>query len=427
MSGRAAWLDACRADREARAPCVRLDGRPAGLVEHVESLDMAAAGDGERRAQELAAKYAAEERARLADLRERARAYCGADPGGVPDPYAVWGRDPEKYDWLFGYDRVRAAIAGAVPGTVRYARFTAERLDCFSAGAASYWTAAAVCAVAKNPELTGRFALNEAKHAERVLWSSLKSRDMAERDRALAALGELVFGGPGPIAAEGGRYLIPVGSYLQAGAADLGDLWRLVNVEVHAGTVQLGLRMTLRLARKCVMEWVRDCVDVRRPSGVEVPADVAAWCRRRAAEAGARAPGDRTYGDIAPCVAACRAKLADGQNLNHMGRFFLAAHCAARGMNEDSILDMFRLAPDFSESKSRYYIRNIIRTGRPGGPGCDRIKSWNLCPGPCGAKHPLHYRAPADRAGSGAHGADRAQISGAPGLIARGRARIERY
>ena len=370
MSGRA-WLDACRADREFNVRYATVDGRPMNVWQCAEVLDEIIVATGvSRETAKAAAVEAGRARRLVHELGER-RADAGPDPGVVPDPYSVWGRDPAGTDWMYGYDRVRAAIAGAVPGTAKYAKFAAHRLDAFGYGPHSYWTASAVCAAAGSESLCDAFALNEARHAERVMRHMLGPA--GDRETALAVLGDLVFGfapGAPPVRMERGSVLVPVATYLEATSRELGESWRLVNMDVHAGMVRLGLGRALRLARECIMRYVREWMgDRRAPTGITVPRDIAEWCAAAAARRGA---GSWKHGDIPPCIAAARAELDRGANLSHVGRFMLAAHYTARGAGERDILDMFRGAPDFNERTSLYHIRNIKRTARPGGPNARR-------------------------------------------------------
>ena len=82
-----------------------------------------------------------------------------------------------------------------------------------------------------------------------------------------------------------------------------------------------------------------------------------------------------------------------GENLQHSGRFLLAAFSIHAGMDDDSIAALYEGAPDYNHKITKYHIAQIRRRGY-NVPACGWVASNGLCPG-CDAPHPTEYRRPA--------------------------------
>lgn len=103
---------------------------------------------------------------------------------------------------------------------------------------------------------------------------------------------------------------------------------------------------------------------------------------------------------LPPCMRQLLAKVQAGENLPHSGRFALTAFFHALGMSSEEVLHLFGSSPDFDESKTRYQIEHI--TGMISGteytpPECSTMKSYGICFGEdalCKKEwmtHPLKY------------------------------------
>ncbi len=104
----------------------------------------------------------------------------------------------------------------------------------------------------------------------------------------------------------------------------------------------------------------------------------------------------RSTGPWPPCMAGLWDALRRGENLPHTARFALASFLLAVGWDVDRVVDAFRAVPDFDEKVTRYQVQHIA--GQAGGrkrysvPNCQTLNGWGLCPGPCGARHPLRRK-----------------------------------
>ena len=79
-----------------------------------------------------------------------------------------------------------------------------------------------------------------------------------------------------------------------------------------------------------------------------------------------------------------------GKNLQHSGRFYLAAFLNAIGMPQEQIIQAFAKTPNFSEKMTRYQVQRLV-ANKLSPPSCAKIKETGLCPSDCGNKHPLSY------------------------------------
>lgn len=316
---------------------------------------------------------------------------------------------------MMGADRVRAAMNGVNPATGMWAGWSDGRAigDAVLGGkyvepegTASFLAAALICAKAANPKLTGKFAYTEAVYAKHVLEEAVVRR----RGRASSLLAadpacdldavcrEILGVEPG---ADAGTYTLPVGAYLKL-ATGLGRSWKLVNQAVNAGLVSVEPDDFVRLLRDAITAYIRKRITGMKglwtasgrpsargrrqpPPNIEVPADIAEWCARMVESPPA--------GDAPPCVEQCCSQMDKGINLQHDGRYLVAAFYIHAGEDDDTIGGRFTGAPDYNANITGYQIRQIRGRGY-GVPSCRWVASRGLCPG-CAAAHPTRYKKPA--------------------------------
>lgn len=84
-----------------------------------------------------------------------------------------------------------------------------------------------------------------------------------------------------------------------------------------------------------------------------------------------------------PCVLHVMDGLNEGKNVQHMGRFTLAAFLLNIGASEEEVVKLFKPATDFSERMTRYQVEHIA--GKRGGrtkytcPMCATLKTHGVC------------------------------------------------
>ncbi|HZY93916.1 MAG TPA: DNA primase large subunit PriL [Candidatus Bathyarchaeia archaeon] len=100
-----------------------------------------------------------------------------------------------------------------------------------------------------------------------------------------------------------------------------------------------------------------------------------------------------------PCVQHVIDNLAEGKNVQHMGRFALASFLLNIGTADEDVVRLFKPATDFSERMTRYQVEHIA--GKRGGktkytcPMCTTLKTHGVCYKPdevCATiRNPLTY------------------------------------
>jgi len=83
--------------------------------------------------------------------------------------------------------------------------------------------------------------------------------------------------------------------------------------------------------------------------------------------------------DWPPCMRKIIADLANGVNVNHFGRVFLASISAKLALPEESCIGFFRGAPDFNESTTTYQV-NHVYNGEYTPASCGKLKVNHNCP-----------------------------------------------
>ena len=83
--------------------------------------------------------------------------------------------------------------------------------------------------------------------------------------------------------------------------------------------------------------------------------------------------------DWPPCMRKIIADLANGVNVNHFGRLFLASISATLALPEESCVGFFRGAPDFNESTTTYQV-NHVYGGQYTPASCGKLKVNHNCP-----------------------------------------------
>lgn len=79
-----------------------------------------------------------------------------------------------------------------------------------------------------------------------------------------------------------------------------------------------------------------------------------------------------------PCIRYIIKRAFSGINLDHNSRLVLVFFLAYIKVDIESIINIFRTQPDFIESKTRYYVENVVK--KEYFPyGCDKIRAYNLC------------------------------------------------
>jgi DNA primase large subunit len=269
-----------------------------------------------------------------------------------------------------------------------------------------YYARLVVCA-SEDERLIARWAQAEAARAEQILIKDHKNLDIIARTyisdiqqvehRAtpLASESPAHYGGAlqqrrrsqsGPL------WKIGLSDFIEICPKITGSRWRLPNCDVHEGWVtlfeepQYGSSAKLsRLLRERIKSGVE--AEALEKMG-EITMDLAIRLAEpvgmvrnlmatKASEAISLVGADEN--DWPPCMRKAVAELANGVNLNHFGRLFLASMAATLALPKESCVGFFRGAPDFSESTTTYQVDHVYQHGYTPS-GCGKLKVNHNCP-----------------------------------------------
>ncbi len=171
-----------------------------------------------------------------------------------------------------------------------------------------------------------------------------------------------------------------------------GQRWRLPNADVEGGWVTLHnerqYASSAKLAR-LLRERIKAAVEADALEKMaEINTDLAVRLAEpvgmvrnlmasKASEAISLVGADET--DWPPCMQKIVAELATGVNVNHFGRLFLASMASTLALPEESCVNFFRGAPDFSEGTTTYQVQHVYQHGYTPS-GCGKLKINHNCP-----------------------------------------------
>ena len=171
-----------------------------------------------------------------------------------------------------------------------------------------------------------------------------------------------------------------------------GHRWRLPNVDVEAGWVKLHnerqYASSAKLAR-LLRERIKAGIEAEALEKMgEVTTDLAVrlaepvgmvrnLMANKTSEAIALVGAEES--DWPPCMQKIIGDLANGVNVNHFGRLFLASMSATLALPQESCVSFFRGAPDFSEATTTYQVQHVYQHEYTPA-GCGKLKVNHNCP-----------------------------------------------
>jgi len=167
--------------------------------------------------------------------------------------------------------------------------------------------------------------------------------------------------------------------------------WKLVNRGMNSGMVELRNSEPLILLREAIKLRVME-----PPNLTGIPPwfkETAKWLNSTQ-QPHTDFKVDRVKEDaVPPCVSAMVSGLEAG-NASHNTMFILGTFFVGLGLPVDEVVKIFSRFPRFDEEKTRYQLEFLAgekSTTKYSCPTCAKIKSYGLCKGECGVKHPLQY------------------------------------
>lgn len=264
----------------------------------------------------------------------------------------------------------------------------------------SYAVARMLVSAVSKPTLTRRYALGEAKAAQRHLEGE-GVVGLLEVARALglevqrtprAGGGDGREGprrdqGPGDRQVRDRPLAMHFTSYLMHLKGVREDRRRLVRQVVDDGDVLLDAKGFARMVQEAVRDKLLDELPLATSELIDKA--LAGEVRRignltdQLAKRFEPEPlGDVRLELIPPCMKALLGQLQAGENVPHQGRFALTAFLHKVGMGSERIMELFSTAPDFKEAMTRYQVEHI--TGETSDteytpPSCATMVTYGLC------------------------------------------------
>ncbi len=240
---------------------------------------------------------------------------------------------------------------------------------------ASFIISLIIIRASEDKTLYSRFALAEARRSENFLSEELESNPKGKE------IAKILFESVAGIKLEEieGGFLMPLSDYLKYHVKGE-ESWKLVNRWLYFGQVYVKPHEITHMFRELAMSII-----VNRLSSMPKPALQGPILEiLKEIEMVRPKPKAIKYsGKFPPCVEYQVNQLKAGVNIPHSARFLIAAYLLNIGWDEDSIVDLFRSAPDFNEKITRYQIEQI--SGKKGSgtkymvPSCDKLLALQLC------------------------------------------------
>ncbi len=123
----------------------------------------------------------------------------------------------------------------------------------------------------------------------------------------------------------------------------------------------------------------------------EAIAKAATRVKGKVSEARKRIPRQRVSNlneeALPPCIVGIIKNLGAG-TANHNAHFVLVTFLLGLGLDEKSVLEVFKRSPKFKERIAAYQIK-FAKDREYTCPACDSVKGYGLCPATCEKNHPI--------------------------------------
>lgn len=224
--------------------------------------------------------------------------------------------------------------------------------------------------------LVKRFALAEARRAEKFLEQDLASSTGGSMTaKVLAALFSV------DVKYNSQGYTIPVHEYIKHSVHFHEREWKLVNRVVNGGLVILSAHQAVRLLRHELGNYIQNRI-TKIPTPPMMPNFVEPIEKLEKIAKDLEPEYVVVTAEHPPCIKHALDVLKRGENLPHSGRFMLATFLLGRGWTVEKIAPIFKDAPDYNERTTLYQLRNISGQDdktRYNCPLCDKLRTQNLC------------------------------------------------
>lgn len=267
----------------------------------------------------------------------------------------------------------------------------------------SFYYARLVVFASEDERLIARWAQAEATRAEQVLTKDSENLELIaktflsdiDRDVDLSQPKQLVNTNNNRRLRQnqdGNLWKIGMSDFIEICPKITGSRWRLANAQISKGKITLfneqqysSSAKLARLLRERIKHHIeQEALQKMQNIDMELAlrlAEPVGMVRNLMASKASEAINlvGAEESDWPPCMRKIIADLANGVNVNHFGRLFLASISAKLALPEESCIGFFRGAPDFSESTTTYQV-NHVYNGEYTPASCGKLKVNHNCP-----------------------------------------------
>ena len=267
----------------------------------------------------------------------------------------------------------------------------------------SFYYARLVVFASEDERLIARWAQAEATRAEQVLTKDSENLEIIaktflsdiEKDVDLSQSKQLVNTNNNRRLRQnqdGNLWKIGMPDFIEICPKITGSRWRLANAQISKGKITLfneqqysSSAKLARLLRERIKHHIeQEALQKMQNIDMELAlrlAEPVGMVRNLMASKASEAINlvGAEESDWPPCMRKIIADLANGVNVNHFGRLFLASISAKLALPEESCIGFFRGAPDFSESTTTYQV-NHVYNGEYTPASCGKLKVNHNCP-----------------------------------------------
>lgn len=267
----------------------------------------------------------------------------------------------------------------------------------------SFYYARLVVFASEDERLIARWAQAEATRAEQVLTKDSENLEIIaktflsdiEKDVDLSQSKQLVNTNHNRRLRQnqdGNLWKIGMPDFIEICPKITGSRWRLANAQISKGKITLfneqqysSSAKLARLLRERIKHHIeQEALQKMQNIDMELAlrlAEPVGMVRNLMASKASEAINlvGAEESDWPPCMRKIIADLANGVNVNHFGRLFLASISAKLALPEESCIGFFRGAPDFSESTTTYQV-NHVYNGEYTPASCGKLKVNHNCP-----------------------------------------------
>lgn len=241
----------------------------------------------------------------------------------------------------------------------------------------SFLLAVVLLKLSATHSLIRRFALAEARRAERYLEKDLA--DLSDKeDLATQILRDLFSMN---VQKNDSYFIIPASDYLKHSVSFHEREWKLINRKVENGMVFLTSHETVRLVRKELGNYINS--KIQSASVPSMSNEFNEPIKRLVSLSKKFTTTTISSGEYPPCIKHAIEVLEKGENLPHSGRFMLGTFLLSIGQSVEQIAPLFKNAPDYNEKITLYQLNHLAGSSGSGTkyscPSCEKLQSQNLC------------------------------------------------